>query len=222
MDIGDKIEGVGQSEMVLKNDPVVLIESVRQSVLDKIKDINSAADDEIEILETEVNREIELFRSEQKKKYDEEIEYEEERLSNLSSIEIKKQKLDVMDLFIKAIISEAARSLRSDLRYTAFLKWCVLSAMKDVSGGDATILLSAGDLDFSEEIMKEIKNEGYSIKVNISTDESITSGGAMVIDNEPEIVINNTVERIIHRQIEGIKRVIVRELNKYSDGEKRL
>lgn len=205
-------------ELLLKNDPAALIEAVRESVLRKIEEINSEADAEIKGIENEISGEVEKFRASEQRKYDELAGYEESKAANLLSIQIKKQKLEVIESFISSMMSGAAEALRSDSRYPDFLKWCVLSALHDISGPGATVLLSPGDAEFSEVIMNEIRNSGCDVRINITLDGSIASGGAMIIDDQSEVAFNNTVERIIYRKIDEIKRIIVRFINELTDG----
>lgn len=206
------------SGILLKNDPSALIDSVRESILRKISEINSRADAEIGRMEGEVAKEIEELRAKEQKKYDDLVAYEEGKAANLFSIDIKKQRLEVIDSFIGSVMSRAAWSLRSDSRYPDFLKWCVLSALRDVSGPGATVLISPHDAEYSEFITAEIKNSGFNIAINIIAEKTVTTGGAMVIDDQSEVLFNNTAERIIYRKADEIKRVIVRFLNELTDG----
>lgn len=205
-------------EATLKNDPAPLIGAVRDSVAKKIRVINSEADCEIKIFEDDVLRNIESFRVSEKRKSDDFISGEEKRAENLLSIEMKKQKLDVIENFIKSIVSAAAENIRREKRYPEFLKGCVLSALREVKGGSATVLLSEDDMRFSEMIKDEVRISGISAVVTIRQSSSITSGGAMVVDDEPEVVFNNTVERIIYRKNDEIRRIIIRSLDEFTGG----
>lgn len=205
---------------VLKNNPADLIETLRRGLRTKIDRINSDASAEIKRIEDEINGEIESFRAEEQKKYEEMITYEEGKASNLFSIELKKQNLEVIDRFIIRVLAETSEIIRADSRYAAFLIECATTPLKEITGRSVTICISPGDEEFSEMIMKEaVKNSG-DLKIRIIQDESITTGGVMLIDDEPEVVFNNTVERIVYRKSDELKRIIAGSVKEQTDGVK--
>jgi len=206
------------NETVLKNDPAGMIETLRRNVKSKIDGINSDADAEIKRIEDAVKDEIGKFRAEEQTKSDKMIEYEEGKAANLFSIELKKQNLEVINRFISSVLTGASEIIRGDRRYADFLKQCVITPLKDITGQSMTICLSPGDAEFHEMIMNEVVKNSSNIKIRITYDERITTGGALVIDDEPEVVFNNTVERILYRKSDELKRIIMRFVNDYADG----
>ena len=42
----------------------------------------------------------------------------------------------------------------------------------------------------------------------------------MVIDDDMEIVFNNTIERILYRKSDEVRRIIVRSLDELTDGDR--
>ncbi|MFH0977483.1 MAG: V-type ATP synthase subunit E family protein [Spirochaetota bacterium] len=195
-----------------RSDPALLINSLRENILRNIEKANSLADIEIKKIDAAFLDEIEQYRALQQKEYEEKIKYEESKMRNLLSTEIKKQKLEIIESFINSLISGASSSIRSDPRYVDFLKMCVVNAFKDIKGKSATVLISQEDLNFSDDIMKVINSSGYNLNIRISADNNVLMGGAMVIDDETEVVYNNTIERIIYRKSGEIRREIVRNL----------
>ncbi|HOP62410.1 MAG TPA: V-type ATP synthase subunit E family protein [Spirochaetota bacterium] len=202
----------------LKNDPSLLVESVRDSIDEKINGINRSAEREIRKFSDEIQNDVGSFRAGQQKKIDDLIAYEEGRMRNLTSIEMKKQKLEVVDAFINRIIKFSIAALRPDSRYAEFLKQCVMPALENVAGGRVTVSLSPSDMNYSDLIKNEIRDRGCKLEVMIKSDEHMESGGAIVTDEESEVVFNNTVERIVYRRMDEIKRIIVKELNEYING----
>ena len=206
------------SEAVLKNNPADLIETLRLSVRAKIDGVNSDGDAEIKKIEDEIRDGIEKFRAEEQKKFDEMVAYQDGKSANLLSIELKKQSLEVINGFINRVLTEASEIIRSDRRYAEFLKQCVTTPLKDITGRSMTICLSPRDAEFSEMIMNEALKNCSNIKIRIIQDEKIITGGALVIDDDPEVVFNNTVERIIYRKSDELKRIIMRSVNDLPDG----
>jgi len=200
-----------------RSDPSPLVDSVRESIQVKIDEINRAADAEIEKIDSDLRKEIEEFRQSQQKRYEAFVEYEGGKIRNLMAIEMKKQRLEGMESFIKMVTGEAAALVRSDPRYADFLIVCVITALENVKGSSATVLLASGDLVFSQDIMDRIGASGIKCKISISADDRIKLGGAMVVDDGAEVVYNSTVERIIYRENEEIRREIVRSLKEYED-----
>lgn len=208
------------SEAVLKNDPGPLVDAVRQRIISKIDSINSDAENEIKRIEGEVLEEIKKFRDEEQSRFDEKTAYGESKAANLLSIELKKMKLDVIDDFISSILSEVSETVITDSRYGDFLVECVLSSLPEITGKSATVRISPRDSLFTEMIMKSVNDVACNLKIRIIQDETIAAGGAIVIDDEPEIVFNNTVERILHRKGEEIRRIIARSVKELTDGER--
>jgi len=208
------------SEAVLKNDPAALIETLRRSVESAINEIICNAESEIKKMEDETRGEIEKFIEEEEGRYKKITAYEKEKADNLLSIELKKLKLDIAEDFINGIISELMSAIRRDSRYADFIKRCLASPLHEIDGNSVSVRISPEDAEFSELIIKtagEIKN---NLNVRVIQDESIEAGGAMVIDDVLEIVFNNTVERILYRKNEEIRRIIVASLNELISGER--
>ena len=208
------------SEAVLKNDPAPLVDAIRRSVALKIDEINSTADAEIKKTENEVLGEIENLRQEEERRYSELTAYEESKAANLLSIELKKLKLDIIEEFTGRIISELTAVIRIDSRYVGFLKQCAVSPLRDIAGGSVTVHISPSDAAFTDAIKEAVCNVRCNLKIRVIEDESIESGGVMVIDDDMEIVFNNTIERILYRKSDGVRRIIVRSLDELTDGDR--
>ena len=222
MDTSENKNSPGENLSFSRSDPVFLVDSVRENIQRKISEINSAAELEIERMDLEFRKEADAFRDALQKRCDERLEYEGGKIRNLAAIEMKKQKLDSIETFINTIINDAADSIKNDERYVEFLISCVISGIENVKGDSAEILVAGDDLVYSDNIMSRVGMKGFKIKVTISSDERIKIGGAMVVDNEAEVIYNNTVERIVYRNNEQIRRDIVRGLNesgKYGTGQ---
>ncbi len=197
---------------IQRGDPGPLVEALRKSTLQKIEEINSAADREIRDLDQQILRETSEFRELQRAIHENMVKNESVKIRNLSSTSLKKQKLEGVESFIQKVIDDAVNCIRKESRYGDFLNSCVLSGLDNVKGNRATILLSDEDLRYSGSINDAINRKGYTLVTCISTDDRVKSGGAMVIDDEAEVIYNNTVERIVYRKKEEIRRVIVRSL----------
>ncbi len=206
------------SEIFLRNDPSRLIESIRESVYRQFEEIEARADDEIRNLEAGINREIEEFRADQEKKFFRFSGYEEGRGENIFSLKLKKQKLGIMESYISMLISAAGEAVRGEHGYREFLSGCVVSALRDIAG-DAVVHVSSLDIGHSEFLVSEIVNYGFQHNVKIVEDSSIIYGGAMVADEASGVVLNNTVERIIFRNMDSMRRIIVRSINESADVE---
>lgn len=206
----------GDSPLFLtRSDATPLVDSLRENIRQKIDETDGAAEREIERMEDELARQIDEYRNEQLKAFGEKVAGEGGRIRNLSVINLKKQRLDGMELFIKRAMDEAVSVVMGDPRYRDFLCSCVVSGLKNVNGSAATVLLAQTDLDYSQEIMEKIDAAGFKIRVRIMPDERIRLGGAMVIDDEAEVIYNSTVERIVYRKNDEIRREIMRNLKEH-------
>lgn len=202
-----------------RSDPSLLVDSLRENIAIKIDEINKSADLNIKRMDDDLRKEIDEFRKLNQKRHEEYIKYETGKSRNLFSINKKKQNLDGIESFIKRVIDEVTGSIRKDLRYIDFLNGCVLSALENVKGGSATILVAAEDLVYSQNIINKINISSIKLKFSISGDERIKMGGAMVIDDEAEVIFNNTIERIVYRKNDEIRREIVKSIKEFKEHE---
>lgn len=202
-----------------RSDPSLLVDSLRENIGIKIDEINKSADLNINRMDDDLRKEIDELRKSNQKRHEEVIKHEGGKIRNLFSIDKKKQKLDGIELFIKRVIDDATGSIRKERSYIDFLNGCVLSALENVKGGSATILVAAEDLVYSKNIINKINISNIKLKVSISGDERVKMGGAMVIDDEAEVIFNNTVERIVYRKNDEIRREIVRSIKEFKEHE---
>jgi len=212
METYDNINPAGSPLPAARSDPSLLVDSVRESIRGKIEETIKASDREIERIDSGLGKGIVGFRNSTERIYEDIIKSEGEKIRNLSAIEIKKNKIEGVELFIKKVIDDATSSIRNDRRYGDFINTCVLSALENVRGAGATILVAAEDMIYSQNIIEKISNRGFKFKVSINPDVRVKMGGALVIDDEEEVIYNNTVERIVYRKNEDIRREIVRSL----------
>lgn len=204
-----------------RSDPEPLVESLRENTGRRIEELNSAADRDMERIDTEIRKEVEDFTEAQRSRCEEIIKYEGARLRNLASTAMKKQRLEGIETFINIIMDDAAVSVRGDTGYIDLLKNCIKTGLDNVRGAAATIIVSADDLSYSGAITDMASAAGYKFRTAIKSDSSLKMGGAMVIDDELEVVYNNTVERMLYRKKDMIRREIVRSLEEagvYKDG----
>lgn len=216
MEITDNIK-TGKPVISQRNDPSLLIESVRGNIMLKIDQVNINADMEIEKINTDFRTEIEAFRITQQNRYEELIKDEGDKLKNLSAIEIKKKNMDGVELFIKKVIDDTAAGIRTSTNYKNFLIGCVLSAVENVKGRSASVLVSVDDLIYSKDINERISMTGSKTEIIISPDDRVKIGGAIVIDDQEEVIYNNTIERIIYRKHDEIRREIVKIIRESED-----
>lgn len=205
--VNNKAEDVMQ-----KGDPGPLVDSVRENIMRRIDEVNSSTDMEINEIEKKLNAEIGEFREMQQLKHEEIIKYEGGKIRNLASTAIKKQRLDGIEAFILKVINNAAVSITKDPGYPEFLQSCVISGIENVKGRSATVIVSESDMVYSDAIIDKVSASGYRIKIKISADDRVRTGGAMVIDDDEEVIYNNSVERIFYRNKEEIRREVVRSL----------
>lgn len=193
-----------------RGDPAPLVTFMRESIERRIEEVNIAADSEIRAIDSEVQGEIDEFREMQRARHEETVKNEGIKIRNLSATGIKKQKLEGAEAFINKVTAAAAAAVRVDPRYAEFLANCVRTGLENVKGGSATILLSADDMQHSEMINRMVTDAAYKFKVKFAADDRVKTGGAMVVDDEAEVIYNNTVERILYRKRDEIRREIVK------------
>ena len=181
----------------------------------RIAEINRAADEDIRRIEDAVRAEILQFISEQENESNRHIENEKSKILNRLFIEKKKQALHVMDSFMEKITGEAIDSLPFNAGYFDFLVRIILESFKDIKGPGVTVKVAERDLEYSDRISGSIRESGSLFKAEIEKDEHIKAGGAVIIDDESGVVFNNSVERIVYRKTDVIRKEIFTLLAEY-------
>lgn len=194
-----------------------LINSLRKSSAHKKTVIMQQADDEIRKLERSYISDIEEI----KKKIDDEttskIDQELSKIRNRALIEKKKLKLRIIEEFIATMIEEAIRELRSSGkdRYKRFLLDSVDESLSKIKGGEALVYISEEDVMLEGTNMKEtiMKKAGHSPDISVVVDKGITQGGTIVFDKEKGLYYNSTIERIVYRKFDEIRKKVLNILS---------
>ena len=192
-----------------------LVEYMNSETESRIAEINRAADEDIRRIEETVRAEILQFISEQEKESNRHIENERFKIQNRLFIEKKKLVLHVMDSFMEKITAEAVDSLPGNDGYYDFLVRIILEPFKDMKGPGVTVKVSERDLAYSGMILDSIRESGFPFKTEIKKDERIKAGGAVIIDGESGVVFNNSIERIVYRKTDVIRKEIFTLLEEY-------
>ena len=190
-----------------------LINSLRESSAHKKTVIMQQADDEIRKLERSYNSDIE----ELKKKIDDEttskIDQELSKIRNRALIEKKKLQLRIIEDFMATMIKEAIRELRrsSKERYKKFVLDSIDESLSQIKGGEALVYISEEDAMLDGTNMKDtiMQKAGHSPDISIVVDKGITQGGAIVLDRERGLYYNSTIERIVYRKFDEIRKEVL-------------
>ena len=194
-----------------------LINSLRESSAHKKTVIMQQAYDEIRNLERNYITDIE----ELKKKIDDEttskIDQELSKIRNRALIEKKKLRLRLIEDFIATMIEEAIRELRSSGkdRYKKFLQDSVDESLSQIKGGEAQVFISEEDMMLEAANIKEtiMQKSGHSPDITLAVDKGITQGGAIVLDKERGLYYNSTIERIVYRKFDEIRKNVLNILS---------
>ena len=200
-----------------------LIGSIRDDSAHKISLIMDKAEIEIKGLREACDSDIEKL----KKKSDDEtvrnIEKEVSRIKNRSLTEKNKLKLRNIEDFIKSMIDRAIRELRGAgrERYEEFLIGMISESLSMVRGKQALINISEEDKDLVEGWFNEnrIERAEYEGDVTIQVDNGITQGGAIVFDQDNRLYYNGTIDRVVYRKYDQIRKEIVSVISESSPKE---
>jgi vacuolar-type H+-ATPase subunit E/Vma4 len=198
-------------------DEAGLINSLRESSAHKKTVIMQQADDEIKKLERSYISDIEKL---QKKINDEttsKIDQELSKIRNRALIEKKKLQLRIIEDFIATMIEEAIRELRTSGkdRYKEFLLDSVDESLSQIKGGEALVYISEEDMMLEGTNIKEtiMQKAGHSPDISIVVDKGIAQGGAIVFDKERGLYYNSTIERIVYRKFDEIRKKVLNILS---------
>jgi len=198
-------------------DEAGLISSLRESSAHKKTVIMQQADDEIRKLERSYISDIEELKKKINDETTSKIDQELSKIRNRALIEKKKLQLRIIEDFIATMIEEAIRELRSSGkdRYKEFLLDSVDESLSQIKEGEALVYISEEDMMLEGTNTKEtiMQKAGHSPDISIVVDKGITQGGAIVFDKERGLYYNSTIERIVYRKFDEIRKRVLNILS---------
>jgi len=201
----------------INRDETALINSLRESSAHKKSVIMQQADDEISKLEKSYISDIEELKKKINDETGSKIDQELSKIKNRALIEKKKLQLRIIEDFIATMIEEAIRELRSSGkdRYKEFLLDAMYESLSQIKGGEALVYISEEDMMLEGINLKEtiMQKAGHSPDISIAVDKGITQGGAIVIDKERGLYYNSTIERIVYRKFDEIRKKVLNILS---------
>jgi len=194
-----------------------LINSLRESSAHKKSVIMQQAEDEISKLERSYISDIEELKKKINDETTSKIDQELSKIRNRALIEKKKLQLRIIEDFIATMVEEAIGELRKSGkdRYKEFLLDSVDESLSQIKGGEALVYISEEDMGLEGINIKEtiMQKAGHSPDISIAVDKGITQGGAIVIDKERGLYYNSTVERIVYRKYDEIRKKVLNILS---------
>jgi len=193
-------------------DETGLINSLRENSASKIDVIKQQSDCEIDELNERYVSDIEKLRKKMNDETSSKIDQELSKIRNRALIEKKKLRLQIIEDFIATMIEEAIGELRSTGkdRYKGFLLEAVDESLSQIKGGKALVYISEEDMGLEGINIKEtiMQKTGHSPDISIAVDKGITQGGAIVVDKERGLHYNSTIERIVYRKYDEIRKEV--------------
>jgi len=193
-------------------DETGLINSLRENSASKIDVIKQQSDCEIDELNERYVSDIEKLRKKMNDETSSKIDQELSKIRNRALIEKKKLRLQIIEDFIATMIEEAIGELRSTGkdRYKGFLLDAVDESLSQIKGGKALVYISEEDMGLEGINIKEtiMQKAGHSPDISIAVDRGITQGGAIVVDKERGLHYNSTIERIVYRKYDEIRKEV--------------
>jgi len=207
-------------------DETGLINSLRESSAHKKTVIMQEADDEIRKLEKSYISDIEELKKKINDETSSKIDQELSKIRNRALIEKKKLQLRIIEDFITTMIEEAIGELRKSGkdRYKEFLLDSVDESLSQIKGGEALVYISEEDMGLEGINIKEtiMQKAGLSPDISIVVDKGITQGGAIVVDKERGLYYNSTIERIVYRKYDEIRKEVTKILSERNIIKKQL
>jgi len=198
-------------------DETALINSLRENSAHKKSVIMQRADDEISKLEKSYISDIEELKKKINDETGSKIDQELSKIRNRALIEKKKLQLRIIEDFIATMIEEAICELRSSGkdRYKEFLLDAMDESLSQIKGGEALVYISEEDMMLEGTNIKEtiMQKAGHSPDISIVVDKDITQGGAIVFDKERGLYYNSTIERIVYRKFDEIRKKVLNILS---------
>ncbi|MCP4129486.1 MAG: hypothetical protein GY754_00580 [bacterium] len=195
-----------------------LLNSLKEESLRRIAGINEQADRELRSIEEEYNNEIDACKKKIHEETERDIDNEIIKITNRAKIEKKKLQLTIIEEYIREMIEESAVEFTHSIKqeYNDFLIGLICGLLGETEGRHITVGLSKKDMPLETAIREAVKKRGaYTGTIDINEDDTISSGGAVFVDEEKGVSYNNTLERIIYRKYDTIRKNISTILEDY-------
>ncbi len=191
------------------SDPSGILRSLDRETKQAERELKEKAEADMKNIRERIEGEVEEYRRAIKEETKKSIEHETDKIKNRALIDTKKKRLEVIEIFIRETIDETVSTVRKEHpdEYGEFLKNAVSESVKRLGGGGITVTVSAEDNGLIDGLKKHCKAAGAaSREVAFETSGSIRYGGAIVYDNETGMSCNCTIERLLYRYRDALRK----------------
>jgi len=193
-----------------------LVKAIKENSDREIRAIREKAEEEIKRLKDNNEADIEGLQKQIEDETNNKIDREISKIKNRALIEKNKLKLGNIEDYIAAITEESVRDLResNNEKYMLFLVDAIAEAvLKIYEEGITTeveIPVHISEKDAGIEKLKDAVTEktGNSAGINIIVDDEVRQGGAIVVDKTRGVYYNSTIDRIVFRKYEQIRKEV--------------
>lgn len=193
-----------------------LVKAIKETSDREIRAIREKAEEEIKRLKDNNEADIEELKKQIGDETNNKIDREISKIKNRALIEKNKLKLGNIEDYIAAITEEAVRDLResNNEEYMLFLVDAIAEAvLKIYEEGITTeveIPVHISEKDAGIEKLKDAVTEktGNSAGINVIVDDEVRKGGAIVVDKTRGVYYNSTIDRIVFRKYEQIRKEV--------------
>ena len=192
-----------------------LIKAIKETSDREIRAIREKAEEETRRLRENAESDIENLKRKIEQETEQKIEHEISKIKNRALIEKNKLKLGNIEDYISAMTEETVNDLRVNNRekYIPFLVDTIAEAVLKIYGEGKTaeeIPVFISEKDAGIEKLKDAVYEktGNSAGISIMIDNDIRKGGAIAVDEERGIYYNSTIDRIVFRKYEQIRKEV--------------
>lgn len=193
-----------------------LVKAIKENSDREIRAIREKAEEEIKRLKDNNVADIEGLKKQIEDETNNKIDREISKIKNRALIEKNKLKLGNIEDYIAAITEESVRDLResNNEKYMLFLVDAIAEAvLKIYEEGITTeveIPVHISEKDAGIEKLKDAVTEktGNSAGINIIVDDEVRQGGAIVVDKTRGVYYNSTIDRIVFRKYEQIRKEV--------------
>ncbi|MBN1829966.1 MAG: hypothetical protein JW884_12605 [Deltaproteobacteria bacterium] len=193
-----------------------LIRSLKKEMERRIEGIETEASTHIEEIRKTARREGETYGDELVRETDRLVEENRRRTESQTLIDLKKLRSQVIEAFIEEMIAEAVNLLKTERRsaYEDFLLSRTEEGIQANRGSRTAVFLSEEDLtgSFKEKLSERLKGADG---ISIAADPSMALGGVVIVGEERGLRFNSSIDRILYRKAQAVRRVIAKILEKH-------
>lgn len=205
-----------EAEINESGNPELLIESIRQAAVDAVKSIEKRTDEEIQAMQREAKTEIDNFRNKIESDSEKSIQKEQAKINNRLNLDKKKLYLNEVNQFMEDIIKASIEEFTQNREaYSSYLLRNIMQCVERNGLREFNIFLSEKDMDITDKLSSNLHDNPKTAQMTLKIHQEEFCGGFIIEDIVSGLSYNYTIERVIYRHKELIRKEMMKLMKDY-------